>query len=723
MSAESFEAQYTFDEFRLDVALGKLWRKEEPLILPPRALEALRILVDAQGKVVEKETLVRAIWPNTFVGDDSLAQTISALRKALGDSPSKPRYIQTVSRRGYRFVGNCVKAPTPREPGLVGAVPSPDVLPVLQASVPRRTESRFGYGALLATGAVGVAAFVGMLRLSTPSEQDHDLLIMNVSPAPGTAVDSTPVVSPDGRHVAFVAKDRDGRRLLQVRDFGALEAATLQGTDDANEPFWSPDSTQLGFFAQHKLMTVPLAGGAPRIVTDTTIAQALATTGRGGGTWSRDNEILFAPGPYSGLYRVPATGGVPQPVTSINPSAGERAHRWPCFLPDGHRFVYTVLATDPKTTGIYIRSLDSSVQTRLLPNRDPAMVAAGYLVFRSNDALMAAAFDGRHGQLAGRPITVASAVAAFPAEGRLAATAADHVLAYVSRGDSPSLAWFDRTGHLLRSFGSSAGLVNPALSPDEDEVAAMRPDPATGIQQLWRVDLRRDMLSRVVSGPQPIAQALWASAGDDLVFSAGADLFRRAASGIGPGTLLLHSAEPKLAHAWSRDGRFLVYATVNSETAWDLWLLPLLGNGKPTPLVRTPSNEFQAQISPDGRWLAYASDETGSFEIYVQAFPTPAAPHRVSTGGGSEPQWRGDGRELFYLGTDGKVMRVDIRLGEAAFESGEPRPLFQARVAGIARNHYVAARDGSRFLINTIPEPTLATSITVALNWTTVLQN
>jgi Tol biopolymer transport system component len=266
-------------------------------------------------------------------------------------------------------------------------------------------------------------------------------------------------------------------------------------------------------------------------------------------------------------------------------------------------------------------------------------------------------------------------------------------------------------------------LENPALSPDENEAAAVRRDPATGINQLWQVDLRRDLLSRMASGPENINQPLWAPAGDDVVFSSGGNLYRRAAHGTGLGTLLLQkSAEPMWAHAWSRDGRFLVYTTVN-ETSWDLWLLPLVENGKPTPLVRTPFNEGQANISPDGRWLAYSSDETGSFEIYVQTFPTSAGqPHRISTGGGMEPQWRADGRELFYLSTDGKLMSVDVRIG-AAFEAGDPRPLFPARVAGIARNHYVVARDGSRFLINTMPEPTTATPITVVMNWTNLLPN
>jgi Tol biopolymer transport system component len=239
---------------------------------------------------------------------------------------------------------------------------------------------------------------------------------------------------------------------------------------------------------------------------------------------------------------------------------------------------------------------------------------------------------------------------------------------------------------------------------------------------MWRVDLRRDMLSRMVSGPQPINQLLWSSAGNEVVFSSGADLYRRSSRGSGPGTLLLESGEPTFAHTWSADGRFLIYATVNPKTGWDLWLLPLIGDRKPTPLVRTQFNEFQAQISPDGRWIAYTSDETGSYEVFVQAFPTPAEHLRISTSGGSEPQWRGDGRELFYLSTDGKLMSVDVRGGEA-FDSDEPRPLFQARVAGIARNHYVATRDGSRFLINTMPEPTTATPITVALNWKTLIQN
>jgi len=722
MSAERPDGQYTFDDFRLDIALRKLWRKEEPLVLPSRTFEALRILVEARGKVVDKETLVRTIWPDTFVGDDSLAQAISGLRKALGDNPAEPRYIRTVARRGYRFVGNGAWAPTPAEPEL-GIAPSPDLPSVPQPSAPRRSDSRFGYRALLVTVAVGAAALVGILRPSLPREHNHDLLIMSVLPAAGMSVDSGPVLSPDGRQVAFVARDQSGRRLLHVRDFSAPEATMLAGTDDANEPFWSPDSKQLGFFAHHELMRVLRAGGPPTKVTDAAGGDILSGTTGGGGTWNRDDEILFAPSTFSGLYRVPAKGGVPIPVTSIDPARGERGHRWPSFLSDGRRFVYTVVGANPDTTGIYIRSLDSSDVVRLLPDRSRAMFAANYVLFRRNDALMAAAFDVRHGQVAGHAIKVANAIAVRTDQDQIAATAADDVLAYVSRGDSARFTWFDRAGHLLRSFESSTGLGNPALSPDENEVAGSRKDPDTGITQMWRLDLRRDMLSRMVSGPQNINQLLWSSDGNDVVFSSGADLYRRSASDSGPGTLLLQTGEPKFAHAWSPDGRFLVYATVNSETGWDLWLMTLDGDRKPTPLVQTPFNEFHAQISPDGRWLAYASDETGAYEVYVQRFPTAEQHHRISSNGGSEPQWRGDGRELFYLSTDGKLMSVDLGNGEM-FDSIEPRPLFQARVGStIARNHYVAARDGSRFLINTLPEPTTPGPITVALNWTNLIRN
>src|SRR5262245_36503172 len=283
MSPERSDGQYTFGEFRLDIATQKLCRKDEPLVLPSRTVQALRILVEAQGKVVDKETLVRAIWPDTFVGDDSLAQTISALRKALGDNPAEPRYIRTVSRRGYRFVGNCVWEPAAREAEPVATVPSPHVAVVLTPSVTPRAESRFGYWALLVAVAVGVAAYSGAMRVSRPRVQNHDVFITSVLPAAGTLVDSSPVVSPDGKRVAFVSKDQSGRRLLQVRDFTAPEATTLLGSDDANEPFWSPDGTQLGFFAHHKLMRVPRAGGAPAFVADAPGGQMLEGTTGGGG--------------------------------------------------------------------------------------------------------------------------------------------------------------------------------------------------------------------------------------------------------------------------------------------------------------------------------------------------------------------------------------------------------------------------------------------------------
>jgi Tol biopolymer transport system component len=236
-----------------------------------------------------------------------------------------------------------------------------------------------------------VAALVGILRLSLPREHNHDLLIMSVLPAAGMSVDSAPVVSPDGRQVAFVAKDQSGRRLLHVRDFDASEATALPGTDDANEPFWSPDGKQLGFFAHHELMRVLRAGGVPTKVTDALGGEVLSGTTGAGGTWNRDDETVFAPSLFSGLYRVPAKGGVPVPVTRINPAAGERGHRWPYFLPDGHRFVHTVVGANPDAVGVYLRSLDSSDVVRLLPDRSRAIFAANHLLFRRNDALLAAA--------------------------------------------------------------------------------------------------------------------------------------------------------------------------------------------------------------------------------------------------------------------------------------------------------------------------------------------
>jgi eukaryotic-like serine/threonine-protein kinase len=717
MTNEGSERCCEFGPFRLDVSQRKLWRNEELIVLAPKAFDALAILVLARGRVLEKDELLRLIWPDTFVGEDSLTQTISVLRKALGDTAYQSQYVLTVPRRGYRFLAKVSGRDAGEEAAGVNrgtevGMPSP-------IAFPRRPgrPARVGIVAFAASTLVALALF----GLSRSGKVNSERTVFEVLPPDGTALDSAGVLSPNGRNLAFVTKDIDGRRVLRVQDFSSSAPITIGGTEEADEPFWSPDSESLAFFTPGKLKRVSLAGGPPKTITDASTQDLLVGPG-GGGSWNRADEIVFAPSVWGGLYRVPASGGVATPITRINPAAGERAHRWPSFLPDGRHFLYTVAAAASDATGVYVGSLDSTTAVRVLTVRSQAVYAApGELLFRHGEALMAQAFDARHLRPFGTPMLIADHVAARVLDDHVAVTAADNgTLAYVSRTGSTStthLAWFDRAGRIVESFEASEGFANPVLSPDDLHVAAMRRDPDTGIPQMWLLDLQRGVVSRFISGPLPIAQALWSPDGTSVVFSSGANLYRRAVTGAGEAELLLKTSEPKLGHDWSPDGRFIVYTTVGAETQWDLWLLPLFGDRKPSPFLRTRFNEYQGQVSPDGRWIAYASDDSGVPEVYVQPFPKPGMKQRISVAGGSEPKWRRDGRELFYLTADQNLMALEVKSG-TDFEAGIPRRLFQTHVAGVARNHYAVATDGQRFLFDTISDPKGLEPITVVLNWT-----
>jgi dipeptidyl aminopeptidase/acylaminoacyl peptidase len=430
---------------------------------------------------------------------------------------------------------------------------------------------------------------------------------------------------------------------------------------------------------------------------------------------------------------VPATGGDPVPATTLDYSRQEIGHWWPQFLPDGRRFLYLVRARQERHQGLYAGSLDSREAVRVLNTTVRAAYAPPeHLLFLREGTLLAQPFDAEKLKLTGEAVPIADGVAYNPANGRTTfSVPASGVLTYreggVGGAAPTDLVWFDRAGKRVGSVGDKLLHIELAISPDGRRLAVARRDTRGGAD-IWLHDLSRGTSSRLTTDAALHYSPLWSPDGSRIVFSSerngSYDLYQRAASGAGEDELLVRSGDDKVATDWSADGRFIVYESGSGGGGTlvnpDLWLLPLAGDRNPTPLLRTEFSERGGTLSPDQKWLAYSSDETGRPEVYVQPFPVSGAKWQVSTNGGSEPRWRGDGRELFFLSPDNRLMAVEVGTG-MSLTAGVPRPLFAVSVLNVEfRTHYAVSRDGQRFLVNTMTEEATPRPIVVVVNWPAV---
>jgi serine/threonine protein kinase len=529
-------------------------------------------------------------------------------------------------------------------------------------------------------------------------------------------------VSPDGRRVAFEGVV-DGKSQLWVRDLdnpAPQRLAEIEGS--AGMPFWAPDSRHLGFFADAKLKKIDVSGG-PAV----TVADVQATTGGLGpwsGSWNKDDVIVFGR-ISSPLFRVSAAGGSVAPLTALDETRQEIGHFAPWFLPDGRHFLYSALSVDPEKRGLYVADLASKARKQVMTDSTRTIyVAPGYLVFARDKTLMAQPFDAGKCEATGDAMPVAEQVDVNYAGVGVAAgyfsASQNGVLVYTSGRalTDAQLTWFDRAGNKLDTVGAPGEIGPFSLSPDETRVAFMRRDPQVGRVDLWIRDLARGAESRLASG-MIFGNPVWSADGAQVFYSnrAGDKVYQKAANNTGAEVAVEAAANPP----WeaSRDGRYLFTVPIPNTNS-RIWVLPLFGGGKPFAYPQTEFQTSQPKLSPNGRWLAYRSDESKRNEIHVVSFPQPGGKWQISTDGGRSPVWRRDGRELYYYSLDNKIMAVEIKPG-AQFQFGAPKALFGVRPRSLNIGLEVS-KDG-RFLVPALVEQQATRPMTVVLNWPQMLKS
>jgi Tol biopolymer transport system component len=565
--------------------------------------------------------------------------------------------------------------------------------------------------ASLLAGAIAVTA-VMLWRREAPA----DSVAKNLLPlfVPGVLTpQSAPAVSPDGRRVAFVSTAASGQSMLWIRELSSLEPRAIAGTEDAAHPFWSPDGEAIGFLAGGKLKRVNVGGGGLLTLAD--------TNSRSGGTWSRRGVILFIPRAGE-LATVPAAGGA---VTTVFKS--DAMVVWPSFLPDDTHYVYLHQRSDPAARGIYLASLDSDERKLLLQADFRAIYARpGHLLFARGETILAQPFDLQRQELTGEAFSVSEGVWNAPLAGQASFSVSDAgVIAYVNSSFSDrELRWFDRTGRSIGSVGPP-GRYGPTtqLAPDAKRVAVARGPMAN--EDIWILQVADGSGSRLSLEAGGDTEPMWEASGKRLLYqsSTASDVrvLRKDASGAGAAETLASLGPAAHVWDWSRDGRSVVYSIFGKQRVADLWVLPLTGDRKPYPFAESSFHKTQAQISPDGRWLAYTTYESGHDEVYVDSFPQPGNRRQLSPDGGMQPRWRRDGTELFYVRSDQYLMAVPVKTAPT-FEAGRPTPLFRSNILPQGSQSvwfdiaYDAAPDGQRFLVNSPPSDP-GPPITLVLNW------
>jgi serine/threonine protein kinase/Tol biopolymer transport system component len=611
-----------------------------------------------------------------------------------------------------------------------GGAQSQAVLPVPareRSSVARSLLSWIIAAALLV--AIASIAYVRLVPHSTPVVRSSILPpaganFVTMVPASGPAV-----ISPDGTRLAFTGRDDKGKILLYVRSLNSLTPQPLAGTDEAIYPFWSADGRDLGFFAEGKLKRVNAKGGPAQTLCD-------ASNGRGG-AWNKDGIILFTPSANGILFRVPATGGTPVPATQLDTSRNENSHRWPHFLPDNQHFLFWGRSSLGSDQATFVGSLGSLQSKMVLQGVTTAIYSSGYLLFLRDQTLLAQPFDSTKLELSGEPTPIAEHIAVNGATGAPDFSAADNGALVYQTGEASGtwdLLWYTRDGKSVGSVAQQERYYYPALSPDDTHLAVSLFNGTQGIANIWILDLLRGAKSRLTFGPGTQLSSVWSPDKKKVFYSSSMkgsnQIYSRAADGSGSEQVILE--DPDISTyplSFSPDGHYLVVShrlLADPKSNVDLWVLPMSTdgklNGKPFPIVQTPFDDLNGEVSPNGKSMAYQNVESGRSEIYLTTFPTGGARWQVSTNGGVDARWRGDGKELFFLDPSDNLMAVDVDTSTGTPRLGVPHALFQ--VMGIQRQvgTFVVTKDGKKFLVNSGSTKQGTDPLTLVLNWTADLK-
>jgi Tol biopolymer transport system component len=578
---------------------------------------------------------------------------------------------------------------------------------------------------IAAAVAIIASISVALLHFLEPAPpQPAGAVRFQISAPENSNMDSgPPILSPDGRRIAFRARGQDGRTRIWIRDLDSLEARRLDMTDGANQkPAWSPDGRFIAFAAGQKLKKVAVPDGSVETLGPLPAAMH-------GLAWSSQGVIIYSVF-GSGLFRVSDSGGSPSPLTTLDTSRQENEHGYPIFLPDGNHFLYLRSSSVAEASGLFVGSLDAKPEaqssTRIAPISSIVAYSAGYVLMLHERTLVAQSFDSKRLQFEGEALPIAEGISGVSL-GEFSASVNGGALAYrTGVRASSQLMWFDRQGKQLGVIGPPANYQNIVqLSPDGKQLMVDPDDPKTGIPHVSVVDLARGVFTRLNPGDVADYAASAVSPDGRVAFTlipkgTAGDIYVTLANGAGTPELLVKSLTLKHPNSWSLDGKYLIYDDHHPTQFQDLWIVPMFGDRKPIPFLTTTADETDAAFSPDSKWVAYSSNESGKREVYVRDFAperTPATGSvklQISIAGGAKPKWSRDGKQIFYIDLNRKMISVPLKVSGGKLEAGTPVPLFDVNPSGYGP--YDVAADG-RFVISQLLDESTSSPITVVLNW------
>jgi eukaryotic-like serine/threonine-protein kinase len=698
---------YSFGPFRLFVNERELFRGSEPVGLPPRALDALLVLVRRHGHVVDKDELMKALWPDTFVEETSLVKQISLLRKELGERPEGKPYIETIPRRGYRF------AAVVTESWEEEAAPAPQLLEQSATTGQRDERPALLPWVLFATTAVALFTLaIVYFRQAPPEVPLRRFALVPQQSLLISSYNTDVALSPDGRHIAY-----NGNRRLWVHDLDREQPRSFDAAESVAEPFWSPDSRFIGYFTRTELRVIPVQGGSPVTVC--------GVPGEPwGASWSPDGEVIvLSTGNPPGLYEVAASGGVAKPIASaeepgITSGGPMRAIYRPHFLPAeaGPRVLLAVYGTRSETI-MMVQDLENGRREILGPGALPAYSPSGHIVFQESGfvyRLWAMPFSLDTLKPTGKAFRVVQ-------NGREPTVSTDGSLVYVE-ADLPGsqLVWRNRQGEKIGEVDRPQPTVrNPDLSPDGMFLVAAGGE-SINFTDAWIYDLERGARSRLTTAPEELHRVLspqWSPDGAEIAYTVrGQGLFIRRVDRSEKARNVLPTKGRLVVNDWSNDGEYILYEAYAPETSSDLWYLKRNKKGggwEPHPFLKTSFVEGTANLSPNGRYVAYHSRESGRAEVYLTTFPTAGRKQLVSARGGHDPRWSRDGNELFYVNGERKLVSVPIS-ASSGLTLGSASPLFEILKGPIEFDN---SADGSRFIFSEPVDEARPPVIRFVENW------